>query len=167
MDMDADTLRNMQQSTVDPHPAWRTKEQIEKEVEEAKKEQCVGGVLCLELLLRNGSLLPSNRPSGEREASASSKPSLAQQPSLHGVRGRDGAHSAAQRAAQEGLHLREEGSGWGVASGVSSCVTSRFSRCFTPSRLLTTRLLTTRLLTTRLTPRLAHSRAAGAEGDRS
>lgn len=158
MDMDADTLRNMQQSTVDPHPAWRTKEQIEKEVEEAKKEQCVGGVLCLELLLRNGSLLPSNRPSGEREASAPSKPSLAQQPSLHGVRGRDGAHSAAQRAAQEGVHLREEGSGWGVAS----CVTSRFSRCFTPSRLLTTRLLTTRF-----TPRLAHSRAAGAEGDRS
>lgn len=157
MDMDADTLRNMQQSTVDPHPAWRTKEQIEKEVEEAKKEQCVGGVLCLELLLRNGSLLPSNRPSGEREASAPSKPSLAQQPSLHGVRGRDGAHSAAQRAAQEGVHLREEGSGWGVASGVSSCVTSRFSRCFTPSRLLTPRF----------TPRLAHSRAAGAEGDRS
>ena len=162
MDMDADTLRNMQQSTVDPHPAWRTKEQIEKEVEEAKKEQCVGGVLCLELLLRNGSLLPSNRPSGEREASAPSKPSLAQQPSLHGVRGRDGAHSAAQRAAQEGVHLREEGSEWGVASGVSSCVTSRFSRCFTPSRLLTTRLLTPRF-----TPRLAHSRAAGAEGDRS
>ena len=162
MDMDADTLRNMQQSTVDPHPAWRTKEQIEKEVEEAKKEQCVGGVLCLELLLRNGSLLPSNRPSGEREASAPSKPSLAQQPSLHGVRGRDGAHSAAQRAAQEGVHLREEGSGWGVASGVSSCVTSRFSRCFTPSRLLTTRLLTPRF-----TPRFTHSRAAGAEGDRS
>ena len=162
MDMDADTLRNMQQSTVDPHPAWRTKEQIEKEVEEAKKEQCVGGVLCLELLLRNGSLLPSNRPSGEREASAPSKPSLAQQPSLHGVRGRDGAHSAAQRAAQEGVHLREEGSEWGVASGVSSCVTSRFSRCFTPSRLLTTRLLTPRF-----TPRFTHSRAAGAEGDRS
>lgn len=162
MDMDADTLRNMQQSTVDPHPAWRTKEQIEKEVEEAKKEQCVGGVLCLELLLRNGSLLPSNRPSGEREASAPSKPSLAQQPSLHGVRGRDRAHSAAQRAAQEGVHLREEGGEWGVASCVSSCVTSRFSRCFTPSRLLTTRLLTTRF-----TPRLAHSRAAGAEGDRS
>lgn len=161
MDMDADTLRNMQQSTVDPHPAWRTKEQIEKEVEEAKKEQCVGGVLCLELLLRNGSLLPSNRPSGEREASAPSKPSLAQQPSLHGVRGRDRAHSAAQRAAQEGVHLREEGSGWGVASGVASCVTSRFSRCFTSSRFLTTRF------TTRFTPRLAHSRAAGAEGDRS
>lgn len=158
MDMDADTLRNMQQSTVDPHPAWRTKEQIEKEVEEAKKEQCVGGVLCLELLLRNGSLLPSNRPSGEREASAPSKPSLAQQPSLHGVRGRDGAHSAAQRAAQEGVHLREEGGEWGVASCVACCL----SCCFTSSRLLTTRLLTTRF-----TPRLAHSRAAGAEGDRS
>ena len=159
MDMDADTLRNMQQSTVDPHPAWRTKEQIEKEVEEAKKEQCVGGVLCLELLLRNGSLLPSNRPSGEREASAPSKPSLAQQPSLHGVRGRDGAHSAAQRAAQEGVHLREEGSEWGVASCVACCL----SCCFTSSRLLTTRLLTTRFLT----PRFTHSRAAGAEGDRS
>lgn len=158
MDMDADTLRNMQQSTVDPHPAWRTKEQIEKEVEEAKKEQCVGGVLCLELLLRNGSLLPSNRPSGEREASAPSKPSLAQQPSLHGVRGRDRAHSAAQRAAQEGVHLREEGGEWGVASCVACCL----SCCFTSSRLLTTRLLTTRF-----TPRLAHSRAAGAEGDRS
>lgn len=158
MDMDADTLRNMQQSTVDPHPAWRTKEQIEKEVEEAKKEQCVGGVLCLELLLRNGSLLPSNRPSGEREASAPSKPSLAQQPSLHGVRGRDGAHSAAQRAAQEGVHLREERSEWGVASCVACCL----SCCFTSSRLLTTRLLTPRF-----TPRFTHSRAAGAEGDRS
>lgn len=157
MDMDADTLRNMQQSTVDPHPAWRTKEQIEKEVEEAKKEQCVGGVLCLELLLRNGSLLPSNRPSGEREASAPSKPSLAQQPSLHGVRGRDRAHSAAQRAAQEGVHLREEGGEWGVASCVACCL----SCCFTSSRFLTTRF------TTRFTPRLAHSRAAGAEGDRS
>lgn len=158
MDMDADTLRNMQQSTVDPHPAWRTKEQIEKEVEEAKKEQCVGGVLCLELLLRNGSLLPSNRPSGEREASAPSKPSLAQQPSLHGVRGRDGAHSAAQRAAQEGVHLREEGSGWGVASGVAS---SRFSCC------LSCCFASSRLLTPRFTPRFTHSRAAGAEGDRS
>ena len=166
MDMDADTLRNMQQSTVDPHPAWRTKEQIEKEVEEAKKEQCVGGVLCLELLLRNGSLLPSNRPSGEREASAPSKPSLAQQPSLHGVRGRDGAHSAAQRAAQEGVHLREEGSEWGVASGVtcclfscclSCCLSCCFTCCFTSSRLLTPRF----------TPRFTHSRAAGAEGDRS
>lgn len=119
MDMDADTLRNMQQSTVDPHPAWRTKEQIEKEVEEAKKEQCVGGVLCLELLLRNGYLLPSNRPSGEREASAPFKSSLAQQPSLHGVRGRDGAHSATQCAAQKGVHLREEGGEWGVACCVA------------------------------------------------
>ena len=163
MDMDADTLRNMQQSTVDPHPAWRTKEQIEKEVEEAKKEQCVGGVLCLELLLRNGSLLPSNRPSGEREASAPSKPSLAQQPSLHGVRGRDRAHSAAQRAAQEGVHLREEGSEWGVASGVAS---SRFSCCLF-SCCLSCCFTSSRLLTTRFTPRLAHSRAAGAEGDRS
>ena len=157
MDMDADTLRNMQQSTVDPHPAWRTKEQIEKEVEEAKKEQCVGGVLCLELLLRNGSLLPSNRPSGEREAS---KPSLAQQPSLHGVRGRDGAHSAAQRAAQEGVHLREEGSEWGVASGVAS---SRFSCCLFSCCLFSCCFTSSRLLT----PRFTHSRAAGAEGDRS
>ena len=163
MDMDADTLRNMQQSTVDPHPAWRTKEQIEKEVEEAKKEQCVGGVLCLELLLRNGSLLPSNRPSGEREASAPSKPSLAQQPSLHGVRGRDGAHSAAQRAAQEGVHLREERSEWGVASGVAS---SRFSCCLF-SCCLSCCFASSRLLTPRFTPRFTHSRAAGAEGDRS
>lgn len=163
MDMDADTLRNMQQSTVDPHPAWRTKEQIEKEVEEAKKEQCVGGVLCLELLLRNGSLLPSNRPSGEREASAPSKPSLAQQPSLHGVRGRDGAHSAAQRAAQEGVHLREERSEWGVASGVAS---SRFSCCLF-SCCLSCCFTSSRLLTPRFTPRFTHSRAAGAEGDRS
>lgn len=37
LDIDADTLRNIQQSTVDPHPALRTKEQIEREVEEVKK----------------------------------------------------------------------------------------------------------------------------------
>ena len=30
-------MRNIQQSTVDPHPALRTKEQIEREVEEVKK----------------------------------------------------------------------------------------------------------------------------------
>ena len=85
MDMDADTLRNMQQSTVDPHPAWRTKEQIEKEVEEAKEAECVGAASCVELLLRSSPFLPPSRSGGEREASASPKSSLAQQPSLHGV----------------------------------------------------------------------------------